>query len=72
MVEGVQRIRIALPQPAGASLLEMAAIGKRKVLEATLIGTHKESDLALLKVEAHGLPSLARARACGPATSSTQ
>lgn len=61
VVEGAQRIRIALPQPAGASLLEMAAIGKRKVLEATLIGTHKESDLALLKVEAHGLPSLALA-----------
>jgi serine protease Do len=61
VVEGAQRIRVALPQPTGASLLEMSAVGKRKVLDATLIGTHKESDLALLKVAAHGLPALALA-----------
>lgn len=59
VVEGAQRIRIALPQPNGASPLEMSALGNRKVLDATLIGTHQESDLALLKVAAHGLPSLA-------------
>jgi serine protease Do len=61
VVEGAQRIRVALPQPAGASLLEMSAVGKRKVLDATLIGIHKESDLALLKVAAQGLPALALA-----------
>jgi serine protease Do len=61
VVEGAQRIRVALSQPNGTSPLEMSAIGKRKVLDATLIGTHKESDLALLKVEAHGLPVLALA-----------
>jgi hypothetical protein len=63
VVEGAQRIRVALPQPAGASLLEMSAVGKRKVLDATLIGIHKESDLALLKVAAQGLPA---ARCQGP------
>jgi serine protease Do len=57
VVEGAQRIRVVLPEPAGASL-EMAAVGKRKVLDGTLIGIHRESDVALLKVEAHSLPVL--------------
>jgi serine protease Do len=61
VVDGAQRIRVALPQPNGTSPLEMAALGKRKILDATLIGIHKESDLALLKVEAHALPALALA-----------
>ena len=58
VVEGAQRIRVVLPEPAGASPLDMPAVGKRKVLDATLIGVHKESDIALLKVEAHSLPVL--------------
>jgi serine protease Do len=58
VVESAQRIRVALPQPPGASPLEMPARGQRRTLDAVLIGTHKESDLALLKVEAHGLPAL--------------
>ena len=58
VVEGAQRIRVVLPDPASTSPLEMSAVGKRKVLDATLIGAHKESDIALLKVEAHGLPVL--------------
>ncbi len=61
VVEGAQRIRVVLPQPAGTSPLEMSALGKRKVLDAMLIGTHKESDLAVLKVTAQGLPALALA-----------
>jgi serine protease Do len=61
VVESAQRIRVALAQPPGASPLEMSALGRRTVLDARLIGTHKESDLALLKVEAHGLPALALA-----------
>jgi serine protease Do len=36
----------------------MSAVGKRKVLDATLIGVHKESDIALLKVAAQNLPAL--------------
>ncbi len=58
VVEGAQRIRVVLPEPASTSPLEMSAVGKRRVLDATLIGAHKESDIALLKVEAHGLPVL--------------
>jgi serine protease Do len=58
VVEGARRIRVALPEPVGASPLQMSPVGKRKVLDATLVGVHRESDIALLKVEAHDLPVL--------------
>ena len=58
VIEGAQRIRVSLPEPSGTSPLDMPAIGKRRVLEAALVGVHKESDIALLKVEAHGLSAL--------------
>lgn len=58
VIEGALRVRVALPEPPGVSPLEMSAVGKRKILGATVIGVHKESDIALLKVEAHGLPAL--------------
>jgi serine protease Do len=58
VVEGAQRIRIAQAEPAGGSPLDIPAAGKRKILEAKLIGTHKDTDLALLKVDAHNLPVL--------------
>jgi serine protease Do len=57
VVEGSQRIRVALPLPAGDSSGQ-APIGKRRILEARLVGLHKETDLALLKVEENDLPTL--------------
>jgi serine protease Do len=56
VVEGAQRIRVALPLPgdSGRAVPE----GKRRILEARLIGTHKETDLALLKIEGSDLPTL--------------
>jgi serine protease Do len=57
VVEGAQRIRVVLPVPTG----EGAALepeGKRRILDAKLVGAHPETDLALLKVEAKGLPTL--------------
>ncbi|MGA8310831.1 MAG: trypsin-like peptidase domain-containing protein, partial [Terriglobales bacterium] len=48
VVEGAQRIRVALPMAVNASPGNTAA-GQRPVLDAKLIGVHKESDLALLK-----------------------
>jgi serine protease Do len=56
VVRGARRIRIILPS-ADASQIE--AEGKERVLDAKLIGLHEESDLALLKVEKTGLPTLA-------------
>ncbi|MCU1293407.1 MAG: peptidase and chymotrypsin/Hap [Bryobacterales bacterium] len=58
VVERAQKIRVALPEPDGTSPLDMPPEGKRKVLEAKLVGTHKDTDLALLKVDAHNLPVL--------------
>jgi serine protease Do len=56
VVEGAQRIRVALPLPTdnGRSL----AAGRRRIFQARLIGTHKETDLALLKIDENNLPTL--------------
>jgi serine protease Do len=57
VVEGAQRVRVVLPvlpaPPFGVS-----AAGRVQVLDAKVIGLHKETDLALLKVEASNLPTL--------------
>jgi serine protease Do len=55
VVEGAQRIRVALPLPTDRSV----AAGKRRIFEARLIGLHKETDLALLKIDEKDLPTLA-------------
>jgi serine protease Do len=57
VVEGAQRIRVALPLPIGDSAGQVP-IGKRRILEARLIGQHKETDLALLKIDETDLPTL--------------
>jgi serine protease Do len=57
VVEGAQRIRVALPLPVGESAGQIP-VGKRRILEARLLGLHKETDLALLKIDDSGLPAL--------------
>ena len=57
VVEGAQRIQVALPLSGGDSSGQVA-IGKRRILEARLIGQHKETDLALLKIDQDDLPIL--------------
>jgi serine protease Do len=59
VVKGAQRVRIALADKTASSPLDMAPVGKRKSLDAKLIGIDKDTDLALLKVDAHNLPVLA-------------
>src|SRR5713101_9432564 len=58
VVEGAQRIRVILPPPPTDSPLEPQPVRATQILEAKLLGTHKASDLALLKVEASHLPTL--------------
>jgi serine protease Do len=58
VVEGAQRVRVVLPVPPSRSPLEITPVGKRQILDAKVIGIHKDSDLALLKVEGHNLPTL--------------
>jgi serine protease Do len=56
VVEGAQRIRVALPLPTGNG--RSVAAGRRRIFQARLIGTHKETDLALLKIDEKDLPTL--------------
>jgi serine protease Do len=56
VVEGAQRIRVALPLLSDSG--RAVPIGKRHVLEARLVGSHKDTDLALLKIDEKDLPTL--------------
>src|SRR5260370_36924831 len=58
VVEGAQRIRVILPPPPTDSPLEPQPVRATQILDAKLLGTHKASDLALLKVEASHLPTV--------------
>src|SRR6202158_1806156 len=57
VVEGAQRIRVALPLPM-ADTRAQVPVGKRRILDARLLGQHKETDLALLKIDETDLPTL--------------
>jgi serine protease Do len=57
VVEGAQRIRVVLPMPS-IDYPQVEPVGKEHVLDAKLIGVHKDSDLALLKIEQKDLPTL--------------
>src|SRR6202008_1305630 len=58
VVEGAQRIRVLLPLPPRDSPLDIPPVGKRHLVDAKLIGLHKESDLALIKISETNLPTL--------------
>jgi serine protease Do len=57
VVEGAQRIRVTLPVSSDALIPE----GKRQIVDARLVGIHKETDLALLKIDETDLPTLSLA-----------
>src|SRR5258708_5392375 len=57
VIEGAQRIRVALPIPVGDAA-GLVPVGKRQIREARLLGFHKETDLALLKIEDKDLRTL--------------
>ena len=58
VVEGAQRIHVVLATPLTSLPDQFAPVGKQRVVEARLVGMHKETDLALLKIEQTGLPTL--------------
>lgn len=59
VVGGAQRVRVVLSSPwAGESPLSLTG-AERKTLDANIVGLDPDIDLALLKVEATGLPALA-------------
>jgi serine protease Do len=57
VVAGAQHIRVLLPMPS-VDFPQAAPVGKKHVVDAKLIGVHKESDLAVIKIEQTGLPTL--------------
>ncbi len=57
VVEGAQRIRVVLAVKP-PTFEDLPGAGKVQVLNAKIIGTQKQTDLALLKVEASDLPAL--------------
>ncbi len=58
VVEGAQRIHVALAMPSLTFPDQMSPAVKQRIVEARLIGLHKETDLALLKIDQTGLPTL--------------
>ncbi len=58
VVEGAQSIQVALPMPSVDFPDQIAPAGKQRIVTARLIGIHKETDLALLKIDQTGLPTL--------------
>ena len=58
VVERAQRVRVVLPVPDANSPFDITAQGKEQVLDAKLVGSDRNIDLALLKVEATNLPTL--------------
>jgi serine protease Do len=58
VVEGAQRIHVALPMSSVDFPDQIAPVGKQRIVEARLIGLHKDTDLALIKIEESGLPTL--------------
>jgi serine protease Do len=58
VVEGAQSIHVALPMPSVDFPDQILPVGKQRIVEARLIGVHKETDLALLKIDQTGLPTL--------------
>jgi serine protease Do len=57
VVEGAHRIRVALPMSSSGSPTNIPT-GRRQLFDAKVLGVHKESDLALLKIEQTNLPTL--------------
>jgi serine protease Do len=58
VVEGALRIHVALAMPSVDFPDQLLPVGKQRIVEARLIGIHKDTDLALLKIDQTGLPTL--------------
>ncbi|HLX85339.1 MAG TPA: trypsin-like peptidase domain-containing protein [Terriglobales bacterium] len=58
VVEGAQRIHVALAMASVDHPEQIAPEGKQRIVEARLIGFHKDTDLALIKIDQTGLPTL--------------
>ncbi len=59
VVSGAQRIRVALLPPAsGLQVLHPSELHHTRILDGSVVGVDKDTDLALIKVNTTGLPAL--------------
>jgi serine protease Do len=58
VVDGAQRIRVNLVPRGNQTISGVLAQAYARPVDATLIGVFDEADLALIKIDAHGLPAL--------------
>ena len=58
VVEGAQRIHVAIPVSTADFPDQLVPAGKERIVDARIVGVHKDTDLALIKVDASGLPTL--------------
>lgn len=58
VVEGAQRVRVVVTFPNSSSRSEPAPIRSQQIFTAKILGRHKKSDLALLKIDATHLPAI--------------
>ena len=59
VIKGAQRVEVLLPSlPAGASPTLSALTFQGRPMDARIVGVSRDIDLALLKIEAQGLPAL--------------
>lgn len=58
VVEGAQRVRVVVSEPPSTAQLQPSSAHSPRVFDAKILGRHKESDLALLKIEATHLPAI--------------
>src|SRR5580692_3588247 len=56
VVEGAQRIHVALPVPSANFPDQLVPAGKERIVDGRIIGIHKETDL--IKIDEAGLPTL--------------
>ncbi len=58
VVDGAQHVRVVLPAPPADSSAGPTPSGKNRIFDADIVGTDPETDLALIKINAHSLPVL--------------
>jgi serine protease Do len=62
VVEGAERVRVVLFSSENINSPNATLRARTSTMNARVLGVHKETDLALLKIEASGLPSLSFGR----------
>jgi len=58
VVSGAERVQVILPTPHADGQIATALSTKTKIVEARIVGTARDFDIALLKVEDQSLPAL--------------